>query len=51
MSDAELRLALAFAKLEIIEVQAGKRTLTQCPGVESVAKAIAEAKAELERGA
>lgn len=40
----ETLLAIAFARLELLELEAGRRTLTQCPGVENVAKAIAEAK-------
>lgn len=40
----ELQLALAFARLELLELETGRRTLTQCPGLEQVAQAIAEAK-------
>jgi hypothetical protein len=45
VTKTELDMAIAFARLELLELDAGKRTLTQCPGVENVAKAIAEAKA------
>ena len=38
----ELKIAIAFARLELLEVEAGKRSLLHCPGVEEVAKAIAE---------
>lgn len=45
MSDAELKLAIAFAWLELLELEHGRRRLVDCPGIENVAKAIAEAKA------
>jgi len=45
MNDTELAIALSFAKLEIIELQAGTRSLTQCPGLKSLAEAIAKAEA------
>jgi len=41
--DRELLLAVAFAKLELIELEAGRRSLLHCPGVKNVAKAITEA--------
>ncbi len=34
----------AFAKLELLELQAGKRSLTDCPGLEIVGNLIREAK-------
>jgi len=42
---------LAFAKLELLELQAGRRGLTQCPGIEAVAGAIAIAKRDAETDA
>lgn len=42
--DPEYRIALSFARLELIELEAGKRSLTECPGLENVAKYIAAAK-------
>jgi hypothetical protein len=44
MSKEELDVHIAFAKLELLELSHGKRTLTQCPGVERVAAEIAKAK-------
>jgi hypothetical protein len=38
-----LKTAIAFAQLELIELEAGKRELTQCPGIKNVALAIARA--------
>jgi hypothetical protein len=40
----ELKTAIAFARLELLELEHGRRTLAQCPGVENVARAIAAAK-------
>ncbi len=42
----DLKTALVFAKLELLEVQAGIRGLTQCPGLDQLAKMIKEAKGE-----
>jgi hypothetical protein len=39
----ELKAAIAFAKLELLEIEAGKRELTRCPGVKNVADAIRKA--------
>ena len=50
MDSELLPIALAFAKLEIVELQAGKRTLTECPGLENIAKYIEEAKKRGEKG-
>lgn len=47
--DAELKIAIAFAQLELLELEHGRRSLTQCPGIEEVAKAIAEAKEKLKQ--
>jgi hypothetical protein len=46
IDDVTLRLAIAFARLELLELESGKRPLTACPGVENVALAIAAAKAK-----
>jgi hypothetical protein len=46
MNERELKTAIAFAQLELLELEHGRRTLTQCPGVEKIAGAIAEAKAQ-----
>lgn len=47
--DRELKVAIAFAQLELLELEHGRRPLTACPGVEQVAKAIAEAKEKFSR--
>lgn len=39
----ELDLALAFANVEVLELQAGRRALTGCPGLKVLCKFIAEA--------
>lgn len=38
----EQETAAVFAKLELVELQAGIRTLGQCPGLKAMAQAIAE---------
>ncbi len=43
MTKGELELAVAFARLELLELDHGKRALTECPGVLVVASAIREA--------
>lgn len=43
----ELKMALAFAHLEVRELQVGRRTLAECPGIENVAKAIEARKVAL----
>ncbi len=40
----ELKIAIAFAQLELMELERGRRTLTQCPGLEKIAEAIRNAK-------
>lgn len=45
----EFVIALSFARLELLEVESGKRRLTECPGVEKVAGFIRQAKLQQER--
>jgi len=35
----DMKMALAFAKLEIVELEAGIRDITSCPGILSLARA------------
>jgi len=44
VNNQELKIAIAFAQLELLELENGRRPLNACPGVENVARAIAEAK-------
>jgi hypothetical protein len=44
LTSKELGIAIAFARLELLELENGRRGLTQCPGIENVAKAIAKAR-------
>jgi hypothetical protein len=46
LSKSELSLAMAFAKLEILEVEAGRRDLLSCPGIENLAGHIKAVKDE-----
>lgn len=41
----ELKIAIGFARLELLEIEAGKRELTQCPGLKRVAAEIMEMEA------
>jgi hypothetical protein len=47
ITKSDLDTALAFAKVEILELQAGKRFLHQCPGLEKVNKFIKQFKKSL----
>lgn len=49
MSPEELQVAIAFARLELLELEHGRRTVTQCAGIESIAKEAARVRAELRR--
>lgn len=42
----ELKTAIVFAKLELAELQAGIRGLTQCPGIDQLAEMIKAEKAK-----
>lgn len=42
--DPQLDIAISFARLELLELDNGRRELTQCPGIEQVAAYIADAK-------
>jgi hypothetical protein len=46
MTREELEVAIAFARLELLELEHGRRAITDCPGVENIAK---EAQAERAR--
>lgn len=43
--ERDLEIDLAFAQLEIIELQAGYRTLTDCPGLRALGQRVAAADA------
>lgn len=38
MTGDEIRMAIAFARLELLELEHGRRGITQCPGIEQLAK-------------
>jgi hypothetical protein len=43
MTKGELEVAVAFARLELLELDHGRRALTACPGILNVAAAIRQA--------
>lgn len=44
--DGLYKVDLAFARLELLELEHGKRTLTQCPGLKAMAGHIRDAERE-----
>lgn len=40
----DVKVAAAFASLELLELRNNRRELTQCPGIENLARACAEAR-------
>jgi hypothetical protein len=51
VTEQELQVAIAFARLELLELEAHRRSLIHCPGLKLVGKAIAEAERESMRKA
>lgn len=51
MSNHELHIAISFAQLELIELRAGKRKLTECPAIKDVAEFIRMAEGKLNAAA
>lgn len=47
MTKNDIDMATAFAHVEILELKAGRRGITQCPGIEQLAKAAAEERQRL----
>lgn len=46
MIDLGFEIDIAFAKLELLELRCGRRTLTQCPGLKAIGRRIREAETD-----